>query len=194
MVIVENQAIQLSDEEVIERVLKGQRELFGSLVERYWTTAVALAVCKSGEPMLAEDLAQNSFVKAYVNLANLRDRRRFGGWLSRIVVQECRSHYRRQKARRRVVSLDPVAAEQVFACAAQENPGLSREQVVFIHDCVRRLPEGMQEVVLMRFVGGFPLGQIADQLGKNVGTVRVRLHRALKLLKSQLAPILEEVQ
>lgn len=194
MVIMDNESAQLDEEELIERVLRGQRELFGVLVERYWTTAVALAVCKSREPAAAEDLAQNSFVKAYTHLGSLRDRRRFGGWLSRIVVQECRTHHRRQKVRSRVGSLDLQTAEPAFACAARDNPGLTREQIVFIHDCVRTLPEKSQEIVLMRFVGGFSVGQIADQLGRDAGTVRVRLHRALKMLREQLAPILEEVQ
>ena len=52
----------------------------------------------------------------------------------------------------------------------------------------------MQNVVIMRFVGGLPLKQIAEQIEKKYGTVRVWLHRAYKLLKEDLTPIIEEVQ
>ena len=194
MADMENQSIQLSEEDIIKRVLLGQREFFGLLVRRYWSTAVALAVCKCGDPAIAEDLVQNSFIKAYQNLSSLRDKRRFGGWLSKIVIQECRSYHRGRGRRKLFVPLDTQAAGQISACAAQDNPGLSAQQIEFVHTCVRGLPEGSQQIVLMRFVGGFTLRQIAEQLGKNAGTVRVCLHRALKILKDQLAPMLEEVQ
>ena len=193
MVTMENQTRQLSDAEIIERILNGRRELFGSLVKRYWKTSVALAVCRCGDSATAEDLAQDSFIKAYCNLSGLRNRARFAGWLSKIVIQECHSYHRTKKRRQMFSSLDSLAAGQI-ACAAQHNPGLTQEQITFIHQCVRSLPQRLQKVVLMRFVGGFSVRQIADQLGKKYGTVRVRLHRALKVLKEQLAPILEEVQ
>ena len=194
MAAMEPEPGQLSEAEIIEGILQGRRDLFERLVKRYWKTAVALAVCRCGDPAAAEDLAQNSLIKAYTNLGTLRDRRRFGGWLSKIVIQECHSYHRGKKRRQLFFSPAPAVSDPAFACAAQDNPGLTNEQVSFVHACVRRLPQRLQQVVLMRFVGGFTVRQIADRLGKKSGTVRVRLHRALKILKEQLAPILQEVQ
>jgi RNA polymerase sigma-70 factor (ECF subfamily) len=185
---------QLSDADIIGQILQGRRDLFGLLVKRYWKMSVALAVCRCWDPAAAEDLAQDSFLKAYTNLSSLHDRMRFGGWLSKIVIRECHTYHREKKRKQIVAPMEDAGVEPILVCAARENPGLTEEQVRFVHACVGRLPQRLQKVVLMRFIGGFTVRQIADQIGKECGTVRVRLHRALKLLKEQLAPILEEVQ
>ena len=58
---------------------------------------------------------------------------------------------------------------------------------------MRRLPTELRELVLLRFMGGFSAVKIAEQLGKRPGTVRVSLHRAYKLLRKDLSPLLEEI-
>ena len=78
--------------------------------------------------------------------------------------------------------------------AYSSNPGLTESQIHFVRTRVSQLPAKARNVVLMRFVGGLSAVQIARQLGQRPGTVRVWLHRAYKLLRKDLAPLLEEVQ
>ena len=183
------------DEQLVRAVLRGDIQSFGTIVERYWNMAVALALSKISDPVEAEDIAQDSFIKAYSQLHQLREPSRFAGWLSKIVVQQC-VNYVRKKARDKVVSSLESAALEVLgpASATNSNPGLSKGQIHFVRQTVSRLPEKLQKPIIMRFVGGLSAPQIARQLGKRCGTVRVHLHRAYQILRKELAPLLEEVE
>jgi RNA polymerase sigma factor (sigma-70 family) len=77
--------------------------------------------------------------------------------------------------------------------ARAANPGLTAGQAAFVRQTVRRLPKKLRDLVLLRFMGGFSTVKIAEQLGKRPSTVRVALHRAYKLLRKDLTPLLEEI-
>ena len=184
----------VSDEDIIKAALGGNVASFGTIVERYWNMVVALALSRVADPAEAEDIAQESFLKAYSQLHSLRQPSRFAGWLSKIALQQCSNTIRRSVRSRtalgcKATSLDDLG-EQL---AASPNPGLTQTQIHFVRQTVGRLPEKFRNLVVMRFVAGLSAVQIAEQLGKRPGTVRVRLHRAYKLLRKDLAPLLEEV-
>jgi len=184
-----------SDERLVAAVLQGDISSFGTIVERYWNMAVALALSKIDDSVEAEDIAQESFIKAYAQLNNLRDPSRFAGWLAKIVAQQCTNLFRK-KAREKLVSSDrtaaPEALDSIFV--PNTNPGLSAEQARFVRQTVRRLPKKFRKLIIMRFVGGLSASQIAGQLGKRHGTIRVGLHRAYQILRKELAPLLEEAE
>jgi RNA polymerase sigma factor (sigma-70 family) len=186
-----NEQIQLSDEQIIGRVLAGQQELYEMLVRKYWRLAVATAMGRGLDSASAEDVAQDSFVRAYTHLAGLRERSRFVGWLIRIVRQEQITQFRRRIQQEKVETLES-ARMQFFAAAA--NPGLTGPQIRFVHAAIGKLPDKFRTVILMRFVGGLSVEQIAEQLEKKQITVRVWLHRAYHKLRGDLAPVLEEIQ
>jgi RNA polymerase sigma-70 factor (ECF subfamily) len=184
-----------SDEDIIAATLQGDITSFGIIVERYWNMAVALALIRIADPVEAEDIAQESFLKAYSQLHSLRHPSRFAGWLSKIALQQCSNTIRRSVRSRtalgcKATSLDDLG-EQL---ARSPNPGLTQSQVHFVRQTVGRLPEKFRTLVVMRFVTGLSAVQIAEQLGKRPGAIRVRLHRAYKILRKDLAPLFEEVE
>jgi RNA polymerase sigma-70 factor (ECF subfamily) len=180
------------DHELIRASLAGDSARFGVLVERYWSTAVALALAKTGDPVQAEDIAQESFVKAYLHLHTLRDPGRFAGWLSKIVSQEVANCLRARSRSRRLELPGADSAESAAYIPAAGNPGLTEEQRGVVRNAVSQLPTKLQEVVVLRFVTGLSSVEIARQLGKKPGTVRVWLHRAYEMLRRVLSPLLEE--
>ena len=184
-----------SDEQLITATLRGDTSSFGRLVERHWDMAVALALSRIDDLAEAEDVAQESFIDAYVHLHRLRERCRFAGWLAKIVTQQS-INLLRKRARKKVVSgwemSDLAAAAGVFAGGS--NPGLTAEQTHFVRQTMQRLPEKFRKPIIMRFVAGLSAVQIAEQLGKRPGTVRVWLHRAYQILRKDLAPLFEEVK
>lgn len=182
-----------SDEQLIAATLEGDVSSFGTIVERYWNMAVALALSRIDDPIEAEDVAQESFIKVYSQLGKLRDPSRFGGWLSKIVAQQC-TNVIRKKARERKVLRRESDALEALASASYTNPKLTDEEAHFVRRAVSRLPEKSQKVIIMRFVAGFSTEQIASNLGKRHGTVRVWLHRAYQKLRKELAPLLEETE
>jgi RNA polymerase sigma-70 factor, ECF subfamily len=179
-----------SDDKLIADALTGNRQSFGILVERYWRMAVALASAKIDNYDAAQDIAQESFLKAYFQLDTLKNRSRFAGWLSKIVLQQCCDHIRKQ-SRAALAPIDSVSSE--LLAAAKSNSGLTDQQIRFIRKTVASLPDKLRTVIIMRFIGELNAMQIAMQLNKRHGTIRVWLHRAYKILQKELASLIEEV-
>lgn len=183
-----------SDEQLVSDTLNGNITSFGKLVERYWNMVVALAMSKLGEPAEAEDVAQESFLKAYSQLNSLQQPSRFAGWLSKIALQQCSNIIRRRIRCKSALGCKATGIEELDTKATDtSNDRLTASHRYFIRERVQRLPVKFQKLILMRFVGGLSTVEIAKQLGKRPGTVRVWLHRAYKILRKDLAPILEEV-
>lgn len=183
-----------TDEQLVRATLEGDVSAFGTLVEWYWKMAVALAMARVANPAEAEDIAQESFLKAYAQLHRLQDPSRFVGWLSKIVLQQCTDVVRRDIRHRAALNCKTAEVQALGTVPAYSaNPGLSESQIHFVRQTVRRLPEKFQNLIAMRFAAGLSAVQIAEQLGKRPGTVRVWLHRAYKVLRRDLAPLLEEV-
>ena len=183
------------DHQLVRAVLLGENSAFGKIVERYWNMVVALALSKVSNGAEAEDIAQESFLKAYSQLANLRDPSRLAGWLSKITIQQCSNSLRRTVRTKRALGCRATPSEALNGQPAMTtNPGLTQNQIQFVRQTVRQLPEKFRTLIIMRFVAGLSTVKIAEQLGKRPGTVRVRLHRAYKLLRKDLAPLLEEVE
>ncbi len=179
------------DRMLVAGAIGGNKECFGILVNRYWNTAVALAISRLVDPVQAEDVAQESFIRAYAYLSSIRDPTRFAGWLSRIVIQQSVDHAR--AARRQAQSATLLEAGLAADSRPEGHPGLSAEQSRLVCEAVKRLPEKFRTVVILRFVSGLSTEQIARQLEKRHGTVRVWLHRAYRKLREELAPLAEEV-
>jgi RNA polymerase sigma-70 factor (ECF subfamily) len=186
---------QPSDEWLVDAVLGGDVSAFGALVERHWRVVVALALSRISDPAEAEDIAQESFLKAYSQLRTLRDPHRFAGWLSKITMQQCANAIRRDIRHKVLLVSDPDEAAHTDAIPAYSpNPGMTEAQIRFVRQAVGRLPQRLQRLIIMRFTTGLSAVQIAEQLGKRPGTVRVWLHRAYKILRAELNPLLEEVE
>ena len=183
------------DRQLVRAALLGETAAFGAIVERYWNMVVALALSKVSDAAEAEDIAQESFLKAYSQLASLRDPPRLAGWLSKITMQQCSNSLRRTVRHRKALGCSATPIEALGEQPAlASNPGLTQNQIHFVRQTIRRLPEKFRTMIVMRFVADLSTIQIAKQLGKRPGTVRVRLHRAYKLLRKDLAPLLEEVE
>ena len=185
---------KLSDEQLVKTALDGDTGSFGVLVDKYWKIAIALAMSKMNEPNEAEDVAQESFVKAFVHLHHLREPSRFAGWLAKIVNQQCIDRLRKS-SRFKTAATNNGDVNNVADCvvAVSQNPGLSKQQIRFVRKTIKKLPEKFRKVIIMRFVGNYSASQIAKKLGKRHSTIRVHLHRAYKILREELSPLLEEV-
>ncbi len=191
----DNPIVTAADEKLVEATLQGDISSFGIIVERYWDMVIAFALSKIDNTTDAEDIAQESFLKAYSQLHKLRNPSRFAGWLSKIATQQCVNHIRKN-AHKRIASSytthDVNASAQ--AVVYNSNPGLTDEQAYFVRQTISTLPEKFRKVIIMRFVVGLSTVQIAKQLGKRHGTVRVWLHRAYQILRKDLVSIFEEVK
>ena len=110
-------------------------------------------------------------------------------------MQQCSNTIRGRIRCKSALGCKAAGLENAEAKATEAgNDRLTAGQRYLIRERVGRLPSKFQKLIVMRFVGGLSAVEIAQQLGKRPGTVRVWLHRAYKILRKDLAPILEEVR
>jgi RNA polymerase sigma-70 factor (ECF subfamily) len=178
----------MDDAQLVDRVLLGDREAFGGLVERHqrWITVVALRA--TGNLEEADDLAQETFLRAWRSLAGWRREAAFGTWLGHILRNLLRD--RGRAASPATESLE--AAADPAADAEQERRLLDREMLEALRRAYEAIPPGRQrEVVRMRFLEGRRLDEIAAALGLQVGTVKAHLFRGTQKLRGMVVGLRE---
>lgn len=181
---------RLSDEEVVDRVLRGEVALFEILMRRHNPRIyrVARAIVKDeGE---AEDVMQQAYVNAYTHLSQFAGRARFSTWLTRIAVYEALARARR---RRQLEPMDEAywadEGEMTRLVAKQLDPeqqALGGELRVLLESAIDALPEAYRSAFVLREVEGLSTAETAECLGINEETVKTRLHRARGRLRETL--------
>lgn len=178
----------LDDEEVVARVLAGEKALFEILMRRYNQRLYRVALAILGNDGEAEDVMQDAYVRAYTHLAQFSGAARFSTWLTRIAVYEALARARR---RRRVVEMDamPDLSKEKLTTSAERDPearAIERDLRAVLEEGIRALPDRYRPVVLLRDVEGLTTAETADCLGLTEPAVKVRLHRGRALLRRDL--------
>ena len=173
-----------NDDELVRRARKGDREAYGELVGRYQRPLMAKALRYTRHIEDADDLVQETFLRAWDKLGSFRDETRFGGWLFRILGNLAADRGRRSG--REVSGGDELAAARPSELKGPDETLLQQEVVARVQEALRAIPEGRKkEVFLMRFVEGLPINEIADKLGVHSGTVKVHLFRLTRDLRQR---------
>jgi RNA polymerase sigma-70 factor (ECF subfamily) len=163
---------------------------YRSLMTRHWRLVVVLAAARVRDRREAEDIAQETFVRAFRSLKRLKRPKAFPAWLLRIARNVATDHLR---ARKPTVPLESVADSDLLATTSATHREAAFVERVAMRDeaeralrAVRELPEKYREVVALRYLSGFDGRTIAKLLDEPEGTVRNRLFRALKKLRNTL--------
>ncbi len=175
-----------SDSELVAQALAGSQPAYSALVARYSSAAVNFAARIVRDRALAEDLAQDAFVRAFARLSSYDQQRKFSSWFLQIVHNITVDYVRRRRVE--TVSLDELT-EAGHPGFAMNTPGASpaeqTEQAALGRALARALetvrPEYRAAVVL-RYQEGLSHPEIAEIMGVPVGTVKTHLHRARKEL------------
>lgn len=177
-----------SDGDLVRLAKAGDREAFDALARRYYRMVSILALQKIRNRADAEDLVQESFVRAYRALESLREDDRFGGWLYHIAQKICLDHLRksgRHDAPVRLEASHPGVAPEDPAHVALE----VAEEQTRVAAAIANLPEKYRLVVTLRFLEKKSYREIALHLGEPDGTVANRIHRAMKMLQGALGGV-----
>jgi RNA polymerase sigma-70 factor (ECF subfamily) len=164
------------DDHLIRAVLAGNRDAYADLVRRYGRQVHAAAWAILRNHQAAEDLTQETFIKAYDKLTTLRAPGGFGPWLLTIVRRKATDCARRK---RRLVFVPTVPDMQWLDVPAEEDAAL-------VLSALARIPDREQQVVLLRYFDDLAVADIAALLGRPVGTVTKQLSRALTRLRNLL--------
>lgn len=179
----------MQDGRLVERVVRGDAEAYGELVSRHMQRAFSVAYRVLEHREDAEDVVQNSFVRALEKIDRLDRSRPFRPWLLRIVVNQA-LNFRRGRGIRTTSPLpETAAATGSLPDRQMENSDLRRR----LSDALGMLPEKQRTIVQLADLEGLRSGEIGRIMGLADGTVRWHLHEARKSLRSVLAPIREDI-
>ena len=185
---------QLELTELLERCIRGDELAWEALVRRFQARIYGIAYHYAGNSEDARDIAQDTFVRIYQNLAICPDEARFLPWVIRIARNICIDHLRRKKARPPV---HDIPAEDLLALRAPGgNPAElfaedSRKRLV--HSALQEMSDLNREIILLRDIQGLALEEIASLLRVPLGTVKSRSNRARIELAHKLAALQGEL-
>jgi RNA polymerase sigma-70 factor (ECF subfamily) len=181
---------RLTDEEVVDRVLRGEVALFEILMRRHNPRIyrVARSIVKDEEE--AEDIMQQAYVNAYTHLSQFAGRARFSTWLTRIAVYEALARARRRQQLEPIDEASGADEDEMTRLVAKqpdpEQQALAGELRVLLESPIDALPEAYRSTFVLREVQGLSITETAECLGINEETVKTRLHRARGRLRETL--------
>ncbi len=174
----------LSDSEVIGRVLDGQPEAFGLLVDRYQDEFARYARFMSGSEEDAADIIQESLIRAYRSLHRCREPDNFKGWLFSIVSNRCKTHLARQR-RRRTEALSPILPDP--KAGELVSRGAERDEVRRkVEEALEGLSHEQREAIVLKYIEDKSLQDISTMTGSSLPALKMRLLRARSLLRERL--------
>ena len=156
--------------------LTARREVFERLTDQRLLRAYRLATFVLRNASDGEDAVHDAAVLAWTRFDELRDRSLFDAWFDRIVINVCRQRLRRRGIRPLVMDVTPVVPLADGASGRAEHDALRR--------ALSRLTPEHRAVVVLRHVEGYSIGEIAARTGEREGTVKSRLHYALRELRA----------
>ena len=178
-----------TDAELVKAVLNGEKHVFAELVRRYEQPVRAVALNVLGDYHSATDVSQDAFVRAYERLAGLRKPEAFGPWLMKITRRCALDSARRLVSAKRFAEagrLKETRLETKFAAAIENPDGRLDEDKQRLLAAVVKLPGSEKQVVMLRYFGDNSVNDVANLLGRSVGTVTKQLSRAHRRLRKIL--------
>ena len=178
---------QLDDIAIIQMILQGQQSAYATLVMRYEQYVFTIAMRFVNNREVAEELAQDVFVKAYRYLADFKGNSKFSTWLYTIVNTTCLSHIRKKKdetlllEEEKMIALsDSSYGEKPFDRMEQKS------QKQMLENAMKHLPEQDAEIITLFYLAEQSVDEIGVIVGLTTSNVKVRLFRARQKLKEVL--------
>lgn len=182
----------LTDDQLVLRVREHDMAAFEALMRRHNRRLFRVTrgvLCNSDE---AQDAVQETYLRVFTRMESYQPTGRFGAWLTRVAFNEALMLRRRKKSE--TVSLDEVSEEALMVEEEVASDAPSTDQFVeaaharaLLEHAIDALPENFRLVFMLRAVEGLDVRETADSLGINSNTVRTRLFRAQRLLRTELS-------
>ena len=184
-----------SDAQLIHRVLSGDENAFSALVEKYQKQVHALAWRKIGDFHIAEEITQDTFLKAYQKLQTLKKPQRFASWLYVIATNRCntwlhKKHFRTQLLKNQSGVRPEKASYSQYVVEENERISVEAQREV-VKKLLAKLEESERTVMTLHYFAEMSCTEIGMFLGVSANTIKSRLHRAQQRLKKE-EPIIRE--
>lgn len=186
--MTKNQADELTETEIIERVLNGEKFLYELIIRRYNPYLYKVGRSYNYNHEDTQDLMQETFIDAYKSLGQFQGRSGFKTWIVRIMLNNC---YRRKEKFSTRFETNKEVNENSKPMFTQINNDInqivqSRELGKIIEEALANIPEDYRMVFSLREINGMSVAETSDLLGISESNVKVRLNRAKSMLKEQI--------
>jgi RNA polymerase sigma-70 factor (ECF subfamily) len=191
---------EMSDEDLMLRVQAGEKACYDQLVQRYKVRLYNYVLRMVRDQDVAEEIAQDAFVRAYVNADKYRTIARFSTWLYTIATNLVRNRYRKKRRRPPVLSIffrshdddEELVHEIPDPSPDPEQLAVGKDLERLIAIATEQIPERYREPFLLREVNQLSYEEIRAVTGLKLGTVRSRINRARNHFRSIIEPLLED--
>lgn len=172
---------------LIDRILAGERNLYATLVDKYKSYAYTIAMKILENRPESEEAAQDAFVKAFHYLKNFNRQAKFSTWLYRIVFNTAISYKRKAKP-----SFQSIENSIIEYSERADHKTEEDDKHVFIARAMHKLNEADRLAIQLFYIKEFNMEEVAEMMGQNINTIKVRIHRARLRLADELKGILKE--
>jgi len=174
----------MSDLGIITRVLDGDVEVYAQLVDRHYDRCARIALRIVGNREDAEEALQDAFLRAFHALGDYEERERFSAWLTRIVVNQCRTVLARTRRREAVfLELDPLVLSSAAVVPGETDGWLDLEQAL------AQLPDAQREALVLRYADDLTYEEMARITGAGESALKMRVQRAFARLRALLSEV-----
>ena len=186
------------DAQLIQRVLDGDDTAFSVLLRKYQKPVHALVWRKIGDFHIAEDITQETFLKAYQKLSTLKEPQSFASWLYVIAANHCSTWHRKKRLwTQSLENTSSAALERTtysgYLIAENERVAMETKREV-VKKLLAKLQESERTVITLYYLGEMNYEEISRFLGVSVGTVKTRIYRARQRLKKEEPMIREALE
>ena len=188
---------ELLDAELVKRVQAGNTAAFDILVQKYQHKVINLIARFVPDHAECNDIAQDTFIKAYRAIGSFRGDSQFYTWLYRIAANTAKNYLTSRSRKSLSYSVDVDDAEHYEGesrLKEYENPEnllLTEEIKATVFRAIEALPDDLKSAITLREIEGLSYEEIADVMGCPIGTVRSRIFRARDAIDKELRPLLE---
>ena len=173
--------------ELITRALNGEEVARAAIAAEYSERIHRYITTMIGDPNAVDDLAQETFRRAFDQLHQLRNRERLGPWIYTIAVNLCRMYLKRTIDQQpQTLETEPTGARRSILSTV-----VRRESAAALAIAIDRLPILLREAFVLHLVEGLPYADVAEITGATVEALHVRAHRAKALLRRQLGSVVD---
>lgn len=186
----------IKDEELVNDVLAGNNSAFNQLVSRYFGMVYMIGYARFKRREAGEDLAQETFLHAFLHLEKLQQPRLFAAWITRIARNLAIDWQRKSQRVSKILPLIPIEEiPQDIADTQTQDIRIqtdSKTQQQIVQEAILKLPAELREIVLLYYSEGLTRQEIAQILGIHPSTVGRQIRKSLSILKGILEPVLRE--
>lgn len=172
------------ENQIVERVLKGEREAFAALLDAYKGAIFNLAFRMTDSYQDADDLSQETFIRAYRNLRQFDPQKRFFTWIYTIGLNLIRNHMKKRGREMSRENATRSSSEAGIDQGAQtERDMMQAQEIRRLEICLQKLPTDLREAVVLRFYQDLSFEEIATISDASLSAVKMRVYRGLEQLK-----------